>query len=139
MSGARRRGAARGVSDEDALESFLPASWAARFSPSRMGAGGAARTAFALYLPEVSLKTYASYLVVVNRDGSIAAAHPTTDVDDGPESTHFDAVKMMTPTRVLAYSNVWDAESGRPYAWDWLAGAPEPLNDVRRAASETSR
>ena len=96
-------------------------------------------TAFALYLPEVSLKTYASYLVVVNRDGSIAAAHPTTDVDDGPESTHFDAVKMMTPTRVLAYSNVWDAESGRPYAWDWLAGAPEPLNDVRRAASETSR
>ena len=127
--------ASRGVSDEDALGKFLPKSWTATYSPSRTGAAAGARTAFSLYLPEVSLATYASYLVVANADGSLAAAAPTTTLDDGDASTHFDAIKLMTPTRVLAYSNVWDAESGRPYAWDWRTSAPEAMNDVVATSS----
>ena len=123
---------ARNVSDDDAAEQYLPAATTARFSPSRLrGDAADFRVAFALYLPEASRSVYASYLAVFRGDGTLLAAAPTDGLDDGPGSTHFDAVKLASATTVLAYSNVWDEEAGRPYVWDFSAGAaPEPLNEL---------
>ena len=123
---------ARNVSDADAAEQYLPAATTARFSPARLrGDAADFRVAFALYLPEASRSVYASYLAVFRGDGTLVAAAPTDGLDDGPGSTHFDAVKLASATTVLAYSNVWDEEAGRPYVWDFAAGAaPEPLNEL---------
>lgn len=36
---------------------------------------------------------------------------------------------MATPTTILSYSNAWDSETGRPFAWTFDAGPPAALND----------
>ena len=132
VASIRAHFAARNVSDAEATRAYLPATFSARFSPKRLGGDVDFKVAFALYLPEASRNMHASYVVVAAADGRVAAAAATTDLDDGPRSTHFDAVKLASPETVLAYSNVWDEEAGRPYVWAFgdPTARPRRLNDV---------
>jgi len=135
-----------GVSEEEALNVYLP-TYRVRYAPALMGAGSAgALTAFALYLPMAECEskpvhglyapcqnngTYSSFLVVADVAGALRAATVVTDLDSFA-STRFDAVKMADPSTVLAYSNVGHTETGYLYTWKWdePGASPQRANDA---------
>ena len=102
---------------EDA-ERLLPRKLEFAFSQAEMeqgigaeGSGGF--VAFSLFRP-----TVASYLVVVDVNGTVARAAPTTWLDgDDARPTRLEAVKFVDPRTVVAASS-----TGRVYTWAWKDG-----------------
>jgi hypothetical protein len=119
-----------GVNDEDMLEKYLPSVIEVRYDPSLLDAEefDQARVTFNLYLPDndganKNDDTLASYLIVAKLDGTPLSVVVTTDLDDGPRSTHFAALKLTAPDTIIGMSNTWCSEIGTAYVWKWKEGA----------------
>lgn len=111
---------------------YLPRRLEVKYNAARMTPGGitdaaaGGYVAFALYLPSAmaadgDVAVNASFLVVARTNGSLVAVTPTSGLDGlgSSRSTRMDAVKIFSPSHVLATSDEWGREVGYPYLWNW--------------------
>ena len=120
----------------DSATDYLPRRLEVKYNAGRMAPGSVGPAAaggyvaFGLYLPSYmagdgAVPVNASFLVVAKTNGSLVAVTPTSGLDGlgSPRSTRVDAVKVYSPSHLLAASDEWGKEVGYPYLWNWRRSA----------------
>ena len=113
---------------------WVPAGLTVRLWPTRVqgGIGADAEGGYIAFnianFDDVGTYVYASYLIVMDLRGQIAAVEVIEQATAAYGKMHFDALKLMDPSHLLLGANTDPLEeSGPAYLYDWRAGAWDEL------------